>query len=244
MEGATPDATPRAGDERPLPSGDGAAKAGRARAFPVADLVGFVAALGLASALGWSTTDLVWSLWLSSFVVGMFAGCVLLLEEDGPGDADLALLRKVWNFAGFAVVFALFHLVHSQYLAEILPLPPLEGASEHVRRGRLGQGPGPFLDYGRVFASYWPWLLLALFAERRAFAKARQASTEAVKQSAELPKKSEDSESGAHLFRPMANVVRMHLLIFVFLGLDKADLHGFWAYAFAYAIYFFPRRRA
>ena len=34
------------------------------------DLIGFVLGLGVAWVSGWTTTDLVWSLWLSSLVVG------------------------------------------------------------------------------------------------------------------------------------------------------------------------------
>src|SRR5436190_23506804 len=34
------------------------------------DLVAFLVGLAVAFALGWSTTDLIWSLWLSSLVVG------------------------------------------------------------------------------------------------------------------------------------------------------------------------------
>lgn len=55
---------------------------------------------------GWRTGDLVWSLWLSSLVIGI---------------ASLVLGAKVSAVPFFTVHFGLFHFVHSVFLLALFP---------------------------------------------------------------------------------------------------------------------------
>ncbi|MGE3172124.1 MAG: DUF6498-containing protein [Planctomycetota bacterium] len=184
------------------------------------DALGLALGLGLALALGWRTTDLIWSLWLSSLVLG-FAAIAIGVVRHGAAAAQgpAAVFGIAFLLAFFALHFGLFHLVHSAFLGMFFPL---QTAGPHDR----GPIPGAAV-YAQVFTDYWPWLLAAAIAERGALAQAWHVG------------------DGAR-FTPMlayANVVRMHLLIFFFAAVHALGLEHFAVYAVVYAVYFFPWRR-
>lgn len=180
------------------------------------DLLGFLLGLGLAYALHWRTADLIWGLWLSSLTIG-YATILLGIFRAVPAPQvppALQVLGKLFLVGFFTVHFGLFHLVHSIFLNLFFPVGGAVGAAE----------PTFFPDYGHVFAHYWPWLLAAALGERRALAAA------AVPVGAFSP------------MQPYSNVIRMHLLIFFFVGMAVIGLDHFAVYAVVYALYFFPWR--
>src|SRR4051812_16327886 len=100
------------------------------------DALAFAVGLGLAWWLRWSTTDLVWSLWLSSLVVG-YSLIVWQITEpirdliggiahDGGasglgagskiGAIALFAVGTLFGLAFFTVHFGGFHYVHSTFL--------------------------------------------------------------------------------------------------------------------------------
>lgn len=191
------------------------------------DALAFAAGLGVAWLADWDTKDLVWSLWLSSLVVG-YAMIVTIVFRPGVqavreqrSEGLLLSLGGLGLLVFFTFHFGLFHFVHSVFLNEFFPL--------------LGKGQGPRVAlYGEVIGRYWIFLPAAFLAERAAFRRA----PEVAAGGAGVAK----IRAGADLMAPYKNVVRMHLLIFFFAGVSFAKFDGFIVYAVVYAVYFFPWR--
>jgi hypothetical protein len=206
------------------------------------DAVGFVSVLALAWWMRASATDLVWSLWLSSLVVGyaiilsaIFRPALIVavlawrdratVEQAVATDPRSALLIAGVGLAGgvfvicfFTVHFVGFHYVHAQLLSGFLPM-----------NGSLGrfQLPSPqgWALFGEALRRYWVFLPAAFLAERAAFR-------------GELP----EGMKGGVMMLPYVKVVRMHLLIFFFAFAHAVGLDNFAVYAVVYAVYFFPWR--
>lgn len=206
------------------------------------DLGLFAATVAVAAWQDWAATDLVWSLWISSLLVG-YAFIVVVLfvgndppapgdEETAPGIVAAALgddgraLGRVVGLLGalvalgfFTFHFGIFHYVHSVFLNEFFPLvDPSEG---------LLEGSGGPVWWAHVIVTaverYWPFLVATVLSRRADFLASVQA----------------DPDRDTTLGRPYLNVVRMHLLIFVFAGLEMAGLRGYAVYPVLF-FYFFP----
>ena len=227
------------------------------KAWP--DALAFAAGLALAWFLGWQTKDLVWSLWLSSLLVGyamivwmIFSPALLIATKAwgepvalgsqpvGPAAAGAAILivGGLFALAFFTVHFGMFHYVHSAFLNMFFPMSP----------GRT-QAPGLGL-FVQVFAAYWPFVLVAAVAERQAFRWPAPAAPDpdriAVTPEAIAARKARNALGGGMngITTPYRNVVRLHLLIFFFAFAHFAKLENFLVYAVVYAAYFFPWRLA
>jgi hypothetical protein len=212
------------------------------------DATAFALGLGLAWWQAWNTTDLVWSLWLSSLVVG-YAMIVWRVSEPlrdaaqgiaadqgtvAPG-AKLAVLAlygvgTLFGLAFFTVHFGGFHFVHSVFLELFFPIE---------RDGHVLRGFPTLALYTDVVRRYWWFLPVAFLAERAAFLPNpagppdTAVTPEAIK--ARLRR-------GDTMMEPYKNVIRMHLLIFFFAFAHFARLENFAVYAVVYAAYFFPWR--
>ncbi len=220
-----------------------------AKAWP--DALAFVAGLGIAWFAKWETTDLVWSLWLSSLVVGYsmivwtvtktlreFVGGAT--QDQTPGHAGPKLagvgilgVGALFMLAFFTVHFGGFHLVHSIFLSSFFPIVSDEKMT------------GLFLGwdtYGEVLRRYWIFLPAAFIAERAGFfatEKEREKDDGAVTVEA-IGKRKARNADGGEMMAPYKNVIRMHLLIFFFAGASFAKLDSFFIYVVVYAVYFFP----
>lgn len=191
------------------------------------DLVAFGSGLTLAWWAGWDTTDLVWSLWLASLLVGysiiiwsvtsplrsLWRGAA---NEPAPlpagiGAGSLVLgAGALFMLAFFTIHFGGFHYVHSVFLNSFFPVTS-------------NKGPLGLSDFAEILKRYWIWLPVAFLAERRAFFQ--------------------PSASGkTQLAAPYKNVVRLHLLIFFFAFAHFMKLESFIVYAVVYVVYFFPWR--
>ena len=223
-----------------------------AEAWP--DALAFVAGLALAWFGHWETKDLVWSLWLSSLIVGYAmivwgifgTGAYIATkawgdrakfadQPKGPAVAGgaIMLVGGLFMLAFFTVHFGGFHFVHSIFLNVFFPLVP----------GRTGE---PNLAiYLQVFKDYWPFVLVAAVAERKAFRFGPEepgppdTSVKAEDVNRRLAK---GREGFTGMMAPYRNVVRLHLLIFFFAFAHFAKLDNFLVYAVVYAVYFFPWR--
>jgi hypothetical protein len=209
------------------------------------DVAAFVVGLGMAWVFDWQTTDLVWSLWLSSLVVG-YAMIVWTISAPlrevvggmavssvgasiGGRGAVLALVGggSFFVLAFFTVHFGGFHYVHSTFLNQFFPISPkYSGSFPHLAL------------YGEVFRRYWWFLPAAAIAEREGFRTRSTASDTAVTPEAINAR----LKRGDTLMQPYKNVIRLHLLIFFFVAAHFMRLGNFWVYAVAYAVYFFPWR--
>jgi hypothetical protein len=214
------------------------------------DVVAFVAVLAIAWWMGWNAGDLVWSLWLSSLVVGYFTivwmigqpaleiariswkdrGVVSKLSPRALMWFWVALLAgALFLLAFFTIHFGMFHYIHSQFLISFFPVDAA---------GAAGHSPSAGMStYIEIARRYWPALPSAFLAHRAAFRKPL---------SLDGPP-SMGSLAGANKFgnvmtEPYRNVIRMHVLIFFFAAAHFAKLENFAVYTVVYAVYFFPWR--
>lgn len=217
------------------------------------DALAFVVGLGLAWFLRWETTDLVWSLWLSSLVVG-YAMIVWTITRglrefavNAAADATpgrtagkavvggALLVGALFMLAFFTVHFGGFHFGHSVFLSGFFPVLGDGFAS--------GGWPG-WETYAEVVKRYWIFLPVAFIAERAAFRAPAPKETDdgSVTVEAIARRKARNLAGGGAMMAPYRNVIRMHLLIFFFAGAHAAKADNFLVYAVVYAVYFFPWR--
>lgn len=221
----------------------------RATGWP--DGVAFVAGLVLAWWQHWRTTDLVWSLWLSSLVVGysMIVWSIVAPMVDivrgarngrsMPGvkkgivivSAVIVLAGSLFMLAFFTVHFGLFHYVHSVFLQLFFPVS-----------GKPMQGFPGMAIYLVVVRQYWIFLPLAFVAERAAFRRPPPVAPLDSEVTLEAIARRKTQGMGESLLAPYKNVVRLHLLIFFFAFAYFIKLEGVFTYAVVYAAYFLPWR--
>jgi hypothetical protein len=214
------------------------------------DAVAFGAGLAVAWWSGWHTGDLVWSLWLSSLVVG-YATIVWMIgqpvteivraswRERALMDSTPHALSAIWLLllggalflqAFFTIHFWMFHYVHSQFLIWFFPIDTGNGA---VRVTRAGMS-----TYIEVARRYWPFLPSAFLAHRAAFLRKPLSLTRDIS----VASLASSNKLGSLIAEPYRNVMRMHMLIFFFFFAHFAGLESFPVYAVVYAVYFFPWR--
>jgi Family of unknown function (DUF6498) len=191
------------------------------------DLVTFVGTVIAAFLLDWQTRELVWGLWLPSLIVGY--GLILYGLPMGmrgqiaraEGSSTPAWARTIGLAASavgtlFMVAFFTVHFggFHLVHGVFLNTFFPITPPGNHE--------PFDYLRYlTRAMAFGWPLVLGSLVSARGAFVKAGQG------------------------FNPMGiygNVVRMHLLIFVFAFAAAAELDQRWLYVVVLFFYFFPLR--
>jgi hypothetical protein len=211
-------------------TGGGDAAGGQARWLSaIPDAAAFAAGLGIAWYLGWRVRDLVWSLWLSSLLVGYsiivwrIFGPALTdffrpAEPGGPLGVRVALAGArvfggLFLLAFFTFHFGMFHFIHSVFLNSFFPA--VDGAK---------RGIPTTATYLHVLRQYWPFAIAAAVAERDAF------------------RLRPGPQAGGGFMVAYTNVLRMHGLIFFFAFAHFAKLDNLPVYAFVYAVYFFPWR--
>lgn len=188
------------------------------------DLGLFAATVAAAHWLGWSADDLIWSLWIASLLLGYaFIVTTVFVGNDGSGDGEsssslIALALALALFCFINVHFVGFHWGHAVFLNQFFPLV---GPSA----GLFGTGGPVWLAQviGTAVERYWPFLVATFLSRRLDFAGRAEA----------------DPEGDETLTGPYRNVVRMHLLIFVYVGLRAAGSSGWFLYAVLF-FYFFP----
>ena len=214
------------------------------------DAVAFVLGLAVARWAGWNTGDLIWSLWLSSLVVG-YSTIVWII-----GRPAVAIATVVWRsrtdplsnprtvvlllalilfiaalvLAFFTVHFGGFHYVHSQLLLHFFPI----NAPGDVSRGWAGKA-----IYLEIFRRYWIFLPAAFISHRAAFMRRPlEVDHDRLLQIFAGP----DNKNRDFFAEPYRNVLRMHALIFFFFLAHFMGLENFAVYSVIYVVYFFPWR--
>lgn len=218
------------------------------------DALAFTVGLAVAWWARWDAGDLVWSLWLSSLVVGysiivwtigrpafeMGRGAwrARALTASHPNALlafwSILILGVLFALAFFTVHFGMFHYGHSQFLISFFPV-------DTSAAGGVGTESG-MSTYVEVMRRYWTFLPAAFLAERAAFMK-KPFSVEDVSAASIAASKGGNSARARDLmWAPYRNVARMHMLIFFFFIAHFARLENFAVYTVVYAAYFFPWR--
>lgn len=214
------------------------------------DAVGFVAVLSIAWWAGWNAGDLVWSLWLSSLVVG-YSTIVWMIgqptmeiaraswKERSLMDANPRTLKAFWlvlligalfMLAFFTIHFGMFHYIHSQILISFFPISMGDGTVQARSAGMS--------TYVEIARRYWPALPSAFLAHRAAFLR----KPLSLDRDLSLASFGRDNKVRDLVTEPYRNVMRMHMLIFFFFFAHFLKFENFAVYAVVYAVYFFPWR--
>ncbi|PKO13104.1 MAG: hypothetical protein CVU39_20900 [Chloroflexi bacterium HGW-Chloroflexi-10] len=196
-------------------------------------LLSFLLTLILADAQQWNATDLVWSLWISSLVLGFLylfssiAGNMLssaVSKSDAVSDRVMSAmgagegLRRAGIVVGglfmlvfFSIHFGMFHFVHSVFLNMFFPLVEEQNSAF----------PNVFQFIQICLVRYWPIVLFSGVTQLSNFLNVINA-----------PNRND-------LSMPYKNVIKMHISIFVFAGLSGAGMSNF-ALPYLLILYFFP----
>ena len=194
-------------------------------------LVSFLITLLLASSQNWKVTDLVWSLWISSLVLGysyLITGIVSSTLRDAlasqgpvgkilqavsvPSSARwiLAFLGGLFLLVFFSVHFLMFHFVHSVFLNLFFP----------IYRSASGF-PNILVVIGICLTRYWPVILFSAVTSLPGFLRVTQAT------------------DINFVSMPYRNVVKLHISIFVLAGFSLLIVNGIALY-YLLILYYFP----
>jgi len=226
------------------------------------DVFAFVIGLAIAWELNWSSTDLIWSLWLCSLVVGyltilstigaiVYIGIKSASYEETPKKLRLPAILAGFALAAFllgffSLHFCGFHAAHASFLSSFFPIDELpEDAFNDAFMN-------PFLLWKVVFQHllmlYGIFLIPAIITERKYIFLSISEALAFVRSGPENSQLKDFNQSGKGLgksardpfFRPYINVIRMHLLIFFFVFCHFLKIDSFFVYAVVYFVYFFP----
>ncbi len=193
------------------------------------DLIAFVGTVLAVSLFDWKAKDVIWGLWICSLTFGYTTIVVTIFapafRAGGVAGAALAF-GGLFLLAFFTVHFGMFHFVHGQFLNGFFPL------GEGGAKGFLD----PFTLITWPLSLYWP-MVLATFISRFSDLPFREEKKDPNKKS--IFKGGGKGGGGDAFMKPYANVIRMHLLIFVFAGLHAANMADMAIYP-VLAFYFFP----
>lgn len=188
------------------------------------DMILFCATALLAWLRKWSAGDLLWSLWLSSVLLGysllltaLAIGPISRLLQRRSGDsaslpAVLVVPGALFMVGFFTVHFMGFHFVHSMFLNSFFPLATLETS--------ISVGSYVAL-IAEALSRYWPFVLISALSMGTQFRRAFEHTSDKI------------------TMMPYRNVIRMHLMIFLIAGLSSAGVPDLALYP-TLILYFFP----
>lgn len=227
------------------------------------DILAFAIGLGAAYFLKWETKDLVWSLWLCSFVLGYltllsalvggaYIGFHAITHKDFKKSMRMtAILMAIGLGAFFLGFFSLhfggFHAGHSVFLQQFFPVEgmPKDGFGDAFMNPPLLW----ILVFTHLMAPYGLFLIPAIVAERQHVFMPLIKAIKAVRTDTapgfpvggtEGQRKKKSHPVGDAMGRPYINVIRMHLLIFFFAFAHILKIDSFLVYAVVSFVYFFP----
>jgi hypothetical protein len=226
------------------------------------DIAAFMTGLSLAYFLKWETSDLVWSLWLGSLVLGYltilsavaggaYIGIHALNHSDFVKKYRIpaiifGILGGLFFLGFFSLHFCGFHAGHSVFLRQFFPVEgmPDEGFGfAFMNPAMLWIGVFKYL-----MVPYGLFLIPAIIAERKHVFKPFISAVNSVRGNSNInfnersnnQKKRSAGFMGDAIKRPYVNVVRMHLLIFFFAFAYFLKIDSFIVFTVVYFVYFFP----
>lgn len=209
------------------------------RLEPFLDLLAFVTTVIIATRQQWSVTDMVWSFWLSSLVLGyVYLLLTTLIPQRSAADDGVRFtfnpFKALPKVVFFSFHFLFFHFVHGIFLSSFFPMVGLWGDVLPMRlpggfspdfsamRTIMDQGPlnGFLFLLSEALRRYWPFLLTSSISHIQSYAAALQTS---------------DVDTSL----PYQRVMRMHFFIILFAFLAMAGFQHVALYLLL-VFYFFP----
>lgn len=211
----------------------------------------FFSAILFAYFFGWNTTDLIWGLWITSFIVGNvglfrtgFTFLILSFAKTITFENFKELKRELDSkkkflkliFGLFFVVpilfahgvflilhFSVFHFGHAWFLYNLAPHPDLGGI---LNNGNVdSQFSIPIQIVKTLLMSYWVIVLQKLIFDHIKHGESTG---------------NDDSDLIDLIKRPYLQVVRIHFLIFILVGLNEINANQYLIYVVIYSLFFFP----
>jgi hypothetical protein len=230
------------------------------------DILAFTIGLAAAYFLKWDTKDLVWSLWLCSFVLGYltllgalaggaYIGFHVIAHKDFKKGKRMSAIfmgvaAGVFLLGFFSLHFGGFHAIHSVFLQQFFPISgmPDDGFGDAFMNPPLLWA----MVFKHLMTPYGFFLIPAIIAERQHVFMPLVRAVRAVRTDTapdlRLNRKGEERKGkkshpvGDAMSRPYINVVRMHLLIFFFAFAHFLKVDSFLVYVVVSFVYFFPWR--
>lgn len=179
----------------------------------------------------WEAKDIIWGLWASSLSIGyalILIGSLQGLFIGKVGERVVAAISLIFTIPFFTVHFGGFHLGHAAFLMHFFPVnAPLPSETYHFlsRRFVALSANQELLTYIAnlvfIFKSYWIVVAVTFISRYGDF------------------KKIVTGKAAFNFISPYANVIRMHVLIFIFAGMNAANLDRYVIYP-VLLLYFFP----
>lgn len=218
------------------------------------ELVLFFFALAAAYFIGWNNTDLIWSFWITSLVVGyvtIFRTSVaplsmltklILSPEDGkkfrelPATTKLKIAIFVLFFIPislFYVVFLSFHfcIFHILIAYWLQVLMPHSGIADILADANSGEFYISIQIIKTLLMSYWIIVLQKLIFDYRTYWKSGSNKVSPVQQ---------NFFSFEGLKRPYIQVVRIIALMVLLFWLNSIEANQYLIYVVIYSLFFFP----
>lgn len=188
------------------------------------DLSGFVAGVAATYFFGWSTRDLLWGLWISSLVSGIFFFVfdrVQTLKGQPNVNWLLSSVGILFGLVFFTVHFGAFHYIQAELLDLFIPLIP---DPDRVYIGRLTWKHVHDFSITETIATalslYWILIGVSILHDYLSVPP-------------ELRLKNGN-------FRPYMFVLKMHFLMFVLAALYSLGLESFGVYVVVLLLFFAP----
>jgi hypothetical protein len=196
-----------------------------------AELLAFFITLLCVIFLHWGVSDLIWGLWTCSLCVGYAYILTIIVRtfiQAPVKDRPATLIGCLFLLAFFSFHFGMFHFVHSVFLNEFFTLV------------ETGHGPpNPFVIFFTAFGAYWPLVLTTFISRWSDFASPLPEPDAKKDKSALKGDSTQGAQPNPNIMKPYVNVVRMHILIFIFAGLHAASIAHLAVYP-VLAFYFAP----
>lgn len=232
--------------------------------FP--NLLAFVFGIGIAWFLEWETGDLIWSLWLSSLVVGyltVFAtitgGTKVVLTLSNNRELSTknrylirlgGLVLALFFLGFFSIHFGAFHAIHAGFLNRLFPL---DGVPSDIFFDSFFSPISLWMAakqhvlpiYGvfviSVIIAEWQHLLQPIVRSYQACRNISTSDKTAEQNFSELSTRGGGRKAAKESFeRPYINVMKTHFLILFFGATSALGITSKWLFVIAYFVYFFP----
>lgn len=221
----------------------------------------FALSLFVAYYYGWSNTDLIWSFWVTSLVVGyatilrsVFVPVMDVINRsensshsksirsiiEGLKKSDkikkpviviiilIVIIGALFNLAFFSVHFLGFHFGHAVFMQSLFPHPEIAVLKKTV-------GLETYFDLLKylqpLLLCYWPIIVQKLiydFPNLGRFLNFKGLSSDS------------DESRQMGFFQAYINVVKIHILIFILVGLNAIHTDQYLTYVIIFSIFFFP----
>ncbi len=218
----------------------------------------FFFSIGAAYFIGWNNTDLLWSFWITSLVIGyvsIFRTSVAplrllskfrLTTENIKKFREMPTAKKLQTMI-FVVIFVplilfilvflslhflIFHLFLAYFLQIIFPHPAL---IEIFAKPDSGQFYTSFLVIKTLLTSYW----IIVFEK---FIFDYKTNRESSGNQTTHPQNSFVNEAFSYegIKRPYVQVARIHITIFLLFALNAVETNQYLIYVVIFSLFFFP----